>query len=585
MLNALPANEGAEALTGSDEYISISINEYNDLTEKLKNTEIEKNKIARELRTIIKRDEIDKLNIETQIGLNRIITEEKLKQEMYVRLFLESWPDPMFIFDENAKFLLGTDSITGIIGVDDISILQGRELDSIIDRYRPVVFTEEITKLIKNIILSRDNVAIDKNIEILTETNRYELSILPFHKDNGDFAGVLVIMHDITEIIKAKEIAEHASSAKGEFLSRMSHEIRTPLNAILGMINIGMGTEDVDKKNYCFARADSASKHLLGVINDILDISKIEAEKFELSYSEFNFEHTLQNIINMANVRAEEKHQNFIVNLDEDVPMNILSDELRLSQVITNLLTNAIKFTPVYGTVTLSIKNIKEINNDFIFRIEVADSGIGISKEQQGRLFMSFNQADSNISQKFGGTGLGLAISKRIIELMGGEIWIESELGKGAKFIFTVKVKKAEGSICAKHKAAKHHCNFSNHTILIAEDVEINREIMASILEETGVHIDNAENGKTAVSMFKENPEKYSLILMDINMPEMNGYEATRLIRSLDVPKAKDIAIIAMTANVFKEDIEKCLASGMNSHTGKPIDADALFGVLEEYLK
>ena len=710
-------------MNNDGEFVNIPATEYSQLLEKLKNTEIEKNRYARELRTIIKRNEIDKLNIETQIGLNRIITDEKLRQEMYVRLLLESCPDPMFIFDEDARFLLGTDSISDFIGIDDISILQKREIDSIVERYHPPVFNEQVTASIKGLIRSRGGNSV-KNLEIHAEDKKYEVNILPFYKDNGEFAGVLVIMHDITEIMNSKEIAENASSAKGEFLSRMSHEIRTPLNAILGMINIGIGTTDVDKKNYCFMRADSASKHLLGVINDILDMSKIEADKFELSFREFDFEQALKNVTNMANVRAEEKQQNFIINLGNDVPANIISDELRLSQVITNLLTNAVKFTPVKGTIALSIEKIEESGDQVFLRIEVADTGIGISSEQQTRLFTSFNQADAGIAQKFGGTGLGLAIAKRIVELMGGHIWIESELGKGAKFIFTFRTKKAEGknrskllelinreninilavddsedirnyflrvmeafrlscdvapggpqalhmiksaerpynvffinwqmpdmngieltrkikelngdnsivimisasdwnnvekeavdagvrhfiskplfpstllnAICicigadvddsadnVLPEAPKCTYDFRYFTLLIAEDIEINREIMTAVLEETNISIDYAENGIIAVSKFRENPEKYNLILMDINMPEMDGLEAARQIRSLDTAAAKDIPIIAMTANVFKEDIKKCLESGMNGHIGKPIDAGAMFKLLNEYL-
>ena len=398
----------------------------------------------------------------------------------------------------------------------------------------------------------------------------------------------------------AKEIAEKSSRAKSEFLSHMSHEIRTPLNAIIGMITIGISTEDINKKNYCFERATSASKHLLGIVNDILDMSKIDADKFELSYSEITFEKMMMNITNLANVQAKEKKQNFIVNISNDVPAYVEGDELRLSQVITNLLTNAIKFTPEKGTVTLGVDKIEENGNNIVLKVEVADTGIGISKEQQERLFKPFTQVDAGITKEFGGTGLGLTISKRIITLMGGEIWIESEIGKGTKFIFTVKIKKLpenhyanllanitnenKEKTCSARKIQRNQYNFFNHTLLIAEDIEINREIMSAILEETNVSVDYAENGKIAVSMFHENPEKYSLILMDLNMPVMDGYEAARQIRALDLERAKDIPIIAMTANVFREDIEFCLTSGMTDHTGKPIDANALFEMLNKYL-
>jgi len=391
---------------------------------------------------------------------------------------------------------------------------------------------------------------------------------------------------------EALHCATVASQAKGDFLSHMSHEIRTPLNAVIGMLNIGMNTNDTERIKYCMSRADSASKHLLDIINAVLDISKIEAEKFELSYGRIDIKKMLMEISNVVNVRVEEKQQNLTIHLDEDVPLYIESDELHLSQVITNLLSNAIKFTPEKGMVRLNINKTKEIGDEVSLRIEVVDNGIGISKEQQGQLFTAFSQADSGIVKKYGGTGLGLAISKHIVELMDGEIWVESESGEGAKFIFTLKAKKLANEsaedmaqdINSENENARNHYDFSFNTILIAEDIDINREIISSILEDTDIDIEFAENGCLAVSMFEEDPEKYDLILMDINMPEMDGYEATRLIRGLDLHWAKEIPIIAMTANVFKEDVEKCLAAGMDDHTGKPIDVIDIFEKLDKYL-
>jgi signal transduction histidine kinase len=393
----------------------------------------------------------------------------------------------------------------------------------------------------------------------------------------------------------AEQEAQNASRAKGEFLSHMSHEIRSPLNAVIGMINIATDENDIDAIKLYLGKADNAAKHVLGVINDILDMSKIETNKLDLSNGEFDFGKMMTNIVDVTGIRAQEKHQQIVVNMNPNIPSSVISDELRLSQVITNLMTNAIKFTPENGTVTLSAEKLEEKDGEITIRIEVADSGIGISPEQQKKLFQAYNQADSSITGKFGGTGLGLVITKRIIELMQGTIWIESELGKGAKFIFTIKVKQGtpqtagetggapSGGTPVGIKASDLH--LQGYTILAAEDMDFNREVLAKYLEKTGVTIDFAENGKICVDMFKENPDKYCLIFMDINMPEMTGDEATKVIRALDMKKAKEIPIVAMTADVFKEDVEKCLSIGMNDHISKPIVPKIVLTKLKQHLK
>jgi signal transduction histidine kinase/CheY-like chemotaxis protein len=515
----------------------------------------------------------------------------------------------------------------------------------------------------------------------------------------------------------ALEQAKQASKAKSDFLANMSHEMRTPMNAIIGMTAIGKSSRDIEKKEYCLTKIEDASTHLLGVINDILDMSKIEANKFELSFDEFDFEKMLRKVVNVINFRVDERKQDFSVHVDKNIPRILFGDDLRLAQVITNLLSNAVKFTPENGFVRLDTQLEKEENGLCTLRISVADSGVGISAEQQSRLFSSFEQADSSTSRKFGGTGLGLAISKRIVEMMGGAIWVNSEPGKGSVFTFTVNIEKGKeqqecllrsgvnwdnlrllavddsedirdyfmifaeqaGIFCAtapggaealslieeqgpfdiyfvdwkmpgmngielsrfiKEKSVDksviimisasewnvieedargagvdkflpkplfssaivdciNQCLgdnplasekteqdlkglFPDRRSILAEDVEINREIVLTLLEPTGLQIDCAENGDEAVKLFEAAPDVYDMIFMDVQMPKMDGYEATRRIRALE--SVKRIPIIAMTANVFREDIEKCLESGMDGHVGKPLDFEEVLTMLRTYL-
>jgi signal transduction histidine kinase/DNA-binding response OmpR family regulator/HAMP domain-containing protein len=531
---------------------------------------------------------------------------------------------------------------------------------------------------------------------------------------------VMLILNDVTQLTRAKTDAEAASRSKGEFLARMSHEMRTPMNAIIGMSSIGMSADDVERKEYCLTRIGEASQHLLGIINDILDMSKIEADKFELAYGETDFEGMLQQVVNVVNFRVQEKNQNLFINLGQGIPARILADEQRLSQVISNLLTNAVKFTPEGGTITLRVEKTAETADACTLLVEIKDTGIGISEEQQKRLFTAFEQADGSISRQFGGTGLGLAISKRIIELMGGRIWLESELDRGTSFFFEIEAPKNEtessvhepqsdwSDLCVLVAAEAPetrelfaniltplggHCEtatngetalaalganadnyfhlifvdlnlpdmtgielvqvmieqrvkstfvlmtsdeygnvesdaraagiseflakpifpsalidcvnacmelqdqgsgkapepdsidgiFAGKIILIAEDVDINREIIDALLEPTEVSIDFAFDGEEAVEKFAA-PNQYQLILMDIHMPNVDGFEATKRIRASGLPGADTIPIVAMTANVFREDIEKCLAVGMNDHLGKPVDMDKVIATLSRYL-
>jgi signal transduction histidine kinase len=401
---------------------------------------------------------------------------------------------------------------------------------------------------------------------------------------NRENERVKVISSDLE---MAKDEALRQAAAKTMFLSNMSHEMRTPMNAIIGMSVIGKSAPDLPRKDYALERINSASSYLLGIINDILDMAKIDAEKIELTPVNFTLEKAIQKIDDLIRPRMEEKKQHFSISLDPAISGALYADEQRLAQVIMNLLSNAVKFTAEGGNVGLNVRLVEEISGIYLMRFTVSDTGIGISQEQQAHLFKPFEQAESGTSRVYGGTGLGLSISKRLVELMGGEIEIESELGKGSAFSFALRIPR-DSSETANGAAAEAPVTieglFKGRRILLAEDIDINREIVLALLESTGLVIDCVENGEDAVRMFSEYREGYDAILMDIQMPVMDGVEASCRIRALPLPHAARVPIIAMTANVFRDDIEKYLSAGMSGHIGKPIDIDELLTKLKEFL-
>ncbi|MDR2393697.1 MAG: response regulator [Treponema sp.] len=551
----------------------------------------------------------------------------------------------------------------------------------------------------------------------------------PFIKAEEDLlqsAGTLIaatILHaQMTEnLLEANRAAIAGAKAKTDFLSRMSHEIRTPMNAIIGMTTLAQKALDMPRVQYCLKQIENSSRQLLGIINDVLDMSKIEANKLEIINEEFDLEHMIQHVFNVVQVKMEEKGQEFCVNMENAFTRTVISDELRLSQVLINLLTNAIKFTPDQGKISLSVHQTPIDEDTARLHIAVTDTGIGITDEQKTWVFRLFEQAEGSTTRKYGGTGLGLSISKNIVNLMGGDIWIEDNPGGGSKFLFEIIIHwgtvyrgnklpktlrrnlhilvvdddmdtldyfesmlesfslRCDKASCGEEAVSMVECcvgegrpydlvfldwkmpgmdgvetareitrimegksiivmisaatqgevsaafspigitnflpkpvlpsslyniivglmgypgetalddehglyayDWNGKRMLLAEDMEVNQEIVIGILEETGIAIDCAENGIRAVELFTQN--RYDIVLMDIQMPVMDGFNATRAIRASGRPNAKTCPVIAMTANAFKEDVRACLAAGMNSHIAKPIDVKQLFDRITEYL-
>jgi signal transduction histidine kinase/ActR/RegA family two-component response regulator/HAMP domain-containing protein len=413
----------------------------------------------------------------------------------------------------------------------------------------------------------------------------------------GVNSGYIITSSDVSDMMETQHRLEHAVSEaklanehKSNFLARMSHEIRTPMNAIIGMTKIikkklASDKVSLEELNINVEQIDTSSYHLMSLLNDILDISKIESGKIELFTEETDLMKLAQTVSVIIQSRCSERNITFETKFDIPQECTYLVDALRLRQVLINLLGNAVKFTPDNGRISFSIlrKDFDEkiAKLDFI----VSDTGIGISEESITKLFEPFQQADSQISQKYGGSGLGLIISKSIVQMFGGDIAVKSELGKGSEFSFSLLLQ--ESKIESEETYIDDYTdNLKGKRTLLVDDVPINRIITSSMLEATGIDIEEADDGTTAVSAFKDHPENYyDIIFMDIQMPQMNGYDATHAIRELDRKDAKTIPIVALTANAFKDDIDKAIACGMNAHLAKPMDMEKIMEVTYRLLR
>ena len=390
---------------------------------------------------------------------------------------------------------------------------------------------------------------------------------------DGHVNGAIIVVTDATELVTTKDKALSANKAKSEFLSRVSHELRTPLNVILSMAKLGLTDKRLEESTERFGKIVTSSSHLSNIINDVLEMSRMESGKTEIKREPLHLKAVAEECVELLLLRAKENHIELVVTVDPALPATLIGDEFRVRQILINLLSNAVKFT-TEGGVSLDVTVAERSADSCTVLFAVADTGIGMSEEFQKKIFSPFEQEDSFLSRRYEGSGLGLSISHNLAALMGGTMAVESKLGEGSRFTFTIPFAVPETVEEEAREESAEGAAISLHgkRILLADDIEINRLIVLEVFSNTGAELEQACDGEEAVQKFMRSPAgHYDCILMDIQMPRMDGYTATAAIRASDRADC-NIPIIAMTANALKEDIDRSIAVGMNDHIAKPID-------------
>jgi len=526
----------------------------------------------------------------THTDITERIQLEKQLNEARARtiVLIDSIPDLIFYKDPEGIYLgcneafakLVNKSIAEIVGKTDYDLFPKEQADF----YR----TKD-----KEVLAAKQRQNIEEWIDYPDgKRGFYHTVKTPFWiGENHNMLGLLGISRDITERYKAekaiqtaKELAEEATKTKSNFLANMSHEIRTPMNAIIGLSYLALQTQlTVQQRDY-LAKIQSASNHLLGIINDVLDFSKIEAGKLTIEHADFSFDSLIENVTTLTAEKARAKGLKLQFSIDKNVPKYLNGDALRLGQILINYVNNALKFTE-NGCICVSANVENETHNEVILKFSVRDTGIGLTPEVKAGLFQAFQQADASTSRKYGGTGLGLVICKQLALLMNGEVGVESEFGEGSTFWFTAKLGKVkDGEMSAQNEEINYKPllkTLADAVLLIVEDNEFNQDVMRGLLANCGLELHFAGNGQQALEMLTQ--QHFDIVFMDMQMPVMDGVSATLEIRHH--LKFNDLPIIAMTANALEQDKEKCFAAGMNDYLVKPIYPNDLYRILVKWIK
>jgi two-component system sensor histidine kinase/response regulator len=509
------------------------------------------------------------------------------REEATLASLISSIPDPIFYKDLDGRYLGCNEAYAAMVGMVPDQV-RGKTADDL-------PFTQEVRDRIRarnRLVLQTLQPNAQENWNSYPDGRQvlFESVVSPLWDDQGRVRGLLGVGRDITdrkrqeeEIRHAKEIAEDATRMKSEFLANMSHEIRTPMNAIIGLSHLVLKTELNPRQRDYLHKVQASGQHLLGIINDILDFSKIEAGKLEMEDAPFELQALLDHTRTLVGEKCHAKGLDLAFEVGAGVPSHVRGDQLRLGQVLLNYANNAVKFTE-RGRILISVQAGERTADGIELRFNVTDTGIGLTQEQQGRLFQSFSQADTSTTRRFGGTGLGLAISKRLAQLMGGDVGVQSEPGLGSTFWFTARLGLGAESGGQDSDALAQFgpvdCLLGRRVLLV-EDNEINQLVGRELLETVGLQVDVAANGAIAVQMVQRQP--YELVFMDMQMPVMDGLAATRAIRAL--PGHGSLPIVAMTANAMQQDRDRCTEAGMQDYLAKPVDPGEMLRLALRWLQ
>jgi signal transduction histidine kinase/ActR/RegA family two-component response regulator len=506
---------------------------------------------------------------------------EKNMLERFMGLILTNCPDIILIFDADGKLIYCTDAFLSASGIGGSALIRGVDFTTLLSG----AVSDEMIEILQNIFEKK--VRLDKTVEISefidfsgAGVRSYSVQITAMADDDGSAPGCMLFFYDTTELLAAKHAAERANAAKSSFLATISHEIRTPMNAVLGQLTMLRDTELSDRQYNLVNGIEKSSKNLLSLINDILDFSKIDAGKLDIVYDWFDITALIEHIRSVFTVLIGEKGLKFTIKIEDALPPCVWGDEKRFNQVIVNLLSNAMKYTPE-GRVDFVIRRAREdeikdldqtIKTFWVF--EVRDTGIGIRKEDTDRLFRPFEQLDQVKNKKVTGTGLGLVITKKLCELMGGTIALQSVYGEGSSFVITLPMREGERSDIRVEAEGVMKFSAPDAAVLIVDDIEINIEIAQFLLESSfGIHSDTALSGDEALKKCAIKP--YDIIFMDHMMPEMDGIETVRRLRMSESINRRT-NVVALTANAISGIDEMFYKNGFNGFVSKPMDIGEL---------